>query len=143
MTETMTTPIVETPAEVVQVKKNKGGRPKGDRHAPIGVRVTDEEMNIILEAEKSTGFSRTELIRNAIRNIKTVQRMPQTDREMLGQIRLVGGNLNQMALAVNTLKKMEKLNDETFNKLSVVLEQTRDLLQDFKTQVMKERLHDC
>lgn len=138
MTEIMTTPTVETPVEVVPVAKVKTGRPLGNQHTPFGIRITDDDLAFLNEQAELTGLTKAELIRNAIRNVKSVARISKTDAAMLGQIQLVGNNLNQMAMAVNTLKKMEAINVETLVRLQVAVENTQKLLEDFNRHVLKE-----
>lgn len=138
MTEIMTTPTVETPAEVVQVKKVKTGRPTGKQHTPFGIRITEDDLAYLNEQAELTGLTKAELIRNAVRNVKSVARISKTDEKMLGAIGPIGNNLNQMAMAVNTLKKIEAVNVETLVRLQVAVENTQKLLEDFHRYILKE-----
>lgn len=134
----MTTPAVETTPEVAPAPKNKGGRPRSDNTRIFAIRITDDDLKNLIEQEKATGLTKTELVRNAIKGVKSVTRISKTDEQMLGQIRLVGTNLNQSTMALNALSRAKLIDAETLTRYQVQLENVKTLLTDFKNNVLKE-----
>lgn len=138
MTEVMNTTPAEATPDVVQEPKNKGGRPRSDNVKIFAIRITDEDLKHLAEQEQATGLNKTQLVRNAIKGVKSVSRISKTDADMLGQIKRVGENLNQAVLALHTLKKVDQLNNETLLRLQLTVEHVDTLLTDFKNYVLKE-----
>lgn len=134
MTETMTTPTTEATPAVVQVVKRKGGRPRGDRQTPFALRLTKTERDRLeAEAEKA-GKTLTALVRAAVQNVKVTTRISNTDEQMLGQIKIIGTNLNQSVMALNALAKAKLIDATTLNRFTVQVENVETLLRDFEAR---------
>lgn len=84
------------------------------------VRFTEQELTVIENASKSTGFSIPQLLKNAFFNGRIVR--PIFDKESAHDIRIelnrIGVNINQIAREINSgLKKGWHLEFEECNRL--------------------------
>ena len=67
----------------------------------VHVRLTPDELALLVERSARTGRTMSDLIRAALKKQKIVELPPADFAEAVVQLRRIGNNLNQIARAVN------------------------------------------
>lgn len=105
------------------------GRPAmktGQRIRKIDTRFTEEEFNALIELERTSGMSRSELIR--IRVLENQAGFVVNVKEMMmrldllgAQLGRIGNNMNQLARYANTLNKRGVLSPQIVERYNQIL----------------------
>ena len=128
--------------------KNKGGRPvllSGKRVHLIKAKLTEEELNQLIQMQQQTGLNRTDLIRKAVLNdkighINTAEIISLFDPIGI-ELGRAGNNINQLARHANTLSKQHKLDSSivaSFNALLAEYIQIQAELEKALRQLLRK-----
>lgn len=92
----------------------------------ISLRLTDEEISSLKEKVAKTNLSREAFIRNAIKNIRVVERPPIEYGDILRELRRIGSNVDQI------LVKLRSLGFADNREISKALDSIRNMDKTFR-----------